>query len=119
MKPTKAELIERHEQLLKLDDVLTEHEKTKHFAMSHYQHETPCGTSCCLVGFAATQKWFMERGITIYRLRRFDEDLTDDFFGDGAWNEMFTSGLSAIWPEAMQRVRDRLERIKAMPEEQA
>lgn len=118
MKPTKAELIERHEQLLKLDDVLSEHEKTEHFDMGNWVVETECGTICCLAGHAGLQPWFRARG---FKTKVFMGSLSqgvDDFFGNHAFEEIFDSRSSSVWPEAMQRVRDRLERIKAMPEEQ-
>jgi hypothetical protein len=122
MSPTKAQLIERHEQLLKLDEVLTEHEKTEHFSMKTFATKTSCGTICCLAGHAARQPWFAERGFTLDpdgKIPVFDSfyggDACDAFFGAGAYVEIFEYSLSGYWPEAMNRVRARLERIKAMP----
>lgn len=136
MKPTKAELIERHEQLLKLDDVLTKHEKSKHFNMEVVGNTTACGTNHCLCGFAGMQPWFRERGLVtivspcadgigLSKSHELATQYDDDdvnwnvFFGEDAYNEIFHHDFPNDWPAAMQRVRDRLERIKAMPEEQA
>lgn len=122
--PTLKQQIERLERLLKLDEQLTEHEKTKHFNMRAWQQETPCGTSCCLAGYAGRQSWFRRRGFKMTGTKGgawwpVYKEYTgvfacDAFFGRGSIGELFDGVYPDDWQAAMRRVQRRLNRLRGI-----
>lgn len=120
------QMIERHEQLLKLDEVLTDHEKTEHLNMQEWERETSCGTTHCLAGFAAIQPWFRGKGFKLQGNSPIAFSVLDGtqiggcaceiFFGPRAMNHMFDTSLPNDWSGLIDRVRQRLEWIKQLKE---
>lgn len=85
--------IERLEQLIRVMQSLSPHEKRKHFNMGSWGRDTECGTTCCAAGFAGLDPWFRKKGFTLERL------LPDDpnFKGYVVKTKNGQEGWGAIW----------------------
>jgi hypothetical protein len=59
--------IERLEQLIRVLQSLTPHEKRRHFDMEQWGYKNECGTVCCAAGHAARDPWFKRRGFKMVK----------------------------------------------------
>lgn len=56
-------LLEKWENVLRVLEGLSQHEREKHWDMSTWGVQTPCGTVACAAGHCALDPWFQERGL--------------------------------------------------------
>lgn len=59
---TKEQQIERWQQVIRVLQNLSPHEKRKHFDMTEWGSKTKCGTVACAAGHAGMDSWFRRRG---------------------------------------------------------
>lgn len=59
---TKKEQIARWENVLRVLQALTPHQRRKHFDMAAWGYKTDCGTIACAAGHCSLDTWFRRRG---------------------------------------------------------
>lgn len=60
--PSKKKLIERWENVLRVLQSLTPHQRKKHWDMDRFGYQTACGTVACAAGHCGLDPWFRKRG---------------------------------------------------------
>jgi hypothetical protein len=109
-------MVERWEQLLRVLDGLTTHERQKHFYMGSWGVQTDCGTVACAAGHCALDPWFRERGF----IGKFDHRYElifpqlrpEVFFGQRGHNMIFT-GPFEEYEDVVAAVKAHIEYLKA------
>lgn len=86
MNSENAKYIERFENLIRVMNGLSEHERIKHFNMRTWGTETECGTACCAAGFCGLDPWFNEQGFKLVKCN-IDKGYLEPVFGkNSSWN---------------------------------
>lgn len=115
------EQVERWENMIRVLQSLSPHERRKHWDMSQWGQKTDCGTVACAAGHCGLDPWFRRRGFQLnFRpFRYFDannpkyhDDIGDpkEFFGsDGADYIFYTDGTVT---EVIKRVKNYIKQLK-------
>lgn len=118
IRPTdEIDYVERWEQVLRVLEGLTPHEREKHFFMGIWGQETACGTVACAAGHCALDPWFRERGFIGEFDGRFNNTLQfpkakpEEFFGQRGHNMIFT-GPYEDYESVVGAVKEQIEYLK-------
>lgn len=98
---TLAQKIERWENVIRVLQSLTPHERKRHFEMAIFGEKTDCGTRACAAGFCSLDPWFRRRGFK-FKFTRLgdmvvDSDDPDEEMGDFTVNFFGEDGSEAIF----------------------
>lgn len=108
-------MLEKWEQLLRVLDGLTPHEREKHLYMGVWGAQTDCGTVACAAGHCAMDPWFRERGFIgkfgAMNEMTFPKWQPEDFFGQRGYDMIFT-GPHEEYDEVVAAVKDHIEYLK-------
>jgi hypothetical protein len=108
--------VERWEQVLRVLEGLTPHEREKHFFMGIWGQETACGTVACAAGHCALDPWFRERGFIGEFDSRFNNTLQfpktkpAEFFGQRGHNIIRRLRIRCRGREGADRVSEERRR---------
>jgi hypothetical protein len=81
---TRAQLVERWENVERVLKALSPHERRKHWDMSEWGMKTDCGTVACAAGHCGLDPWFRRRGfgLSFFSTSEYgDIGDVDGFFG--------------------------------------
>lgn len=131
--PTQKQLIERWENVLRVLQGLSAHQRRKHWDMSNIAYATPCGTICCAVGYCGLDPWFRRRGLKteieplppevgddeidgyglgMVQARHSSSDV-DTFFGDEGTYTIFWNATRRPVGQVIREVRMHIKRLRA------
>lgn len=81
--------IERWENVLRVLNKMTPHQRKKHFNMSEWASKTDCGTIGCAAGLCSFDPWFVRRGFkSKFKFCKDDIDPKESFW-DHDFTEMY------------------------------
>lgn len=132
MKPfykcTQKQQIERWEQVWRVLNEMTPHERRSHWDMGTFGRYTECGTVACAAGRCSFDPWFQRRGFSgtvteFYGwslkdvVDSFETDAVAEFFGlDGA-NRIFFNGSQRPVSKVMREVKSHIAQLRKYREE--
>lgn len=120
---TKAQQIERWENVLRVLSNLTPHERRRHWDMSWWGYKTECGTVACAAGHCGLDPWFRRRG---FKLDFYKSWITqdwsssmpiepEDFFGKVGCTTIFYNETRRSVGTVIREVRAYLKQLRGMP----
>lgn len=127
---TKAQQIERWENVERVLKSLSPHERRKHWDMRNWGVKTECGTVACAAGHCGMDPWFRRRGFQLlpYRNTPEEEQIDEaglggfanevdpmDFFGYVGCDQIFFRGTPRPVATVIREVRAYIKELKATP----
>lgn len=112
-KPTKEQLIERWENVLRVLQNLTPHQRRKHWDMGTWGEKTECGTVACAAGHCGMDRWFRRRGFGIEL--KFGECAISDvssFFGYRGCEYIFYDFTKRPVGQVIKEVKEHIKWLK-------
>lgn len=110
---TKAQKVERWEQVIRVLRGLTRHQRTKHWDMAEYLDERSCGTVGCAAGYCSLDPWFRKRGVKAEAVK-YDGKIDYWTYEGIDWNLFWGDGAEDIFQDRTQRsVGQVIREIKA------
>lgn len=124
--PTQAQLTERWQNVLRVLQALTPHQREKHWRMSTWGRTTDCGTVACAAGHCGLDRWFQSQGLTL-EPRPLDSwedptfsglvayEILPKFFGEEGCEEIFYNGIPRSVEEVIGEVRAYIKALQSQP----
>ena len=111
---SQEEQIERWQQVTRVLQNLSQHEKRHHFDMGIWGRKTDCGTVACAAGHCGLDSWFRRRGFALYltgrnRTRRFDPR---GFFGEDGCFEIFLDTRQRPCSAVIKEIKAYIRQLK-------
>jgi hypothetical protein len=120
-----AQRIERWENVLRVLQALTPHERRKHWNMANWGIKTECGTVACAAGHCGLDPWFRRRGFKLLPEKvgketliptgfgGFENDVSvDDFFGDQGSSDIFYNTQVRPVSQVIKEVKKHIQKLK-------
>jgi hypothetical protein len=126
---TKAQQVERWENVLRVLRALTPHERREHWNMARWGVETDCGTVACAAGHCGLDTWFRRRGLILEpaagvfgSFRGFKDGggmaggavATQAFFGHTGCRSIFWNNMPRPVSDVIKEVRAYIKTLQAI-----
>lgn len=118
---SQAQKILRWQNVLRVLNALTPHERKKHFDMGSWGQKTECGTVACAAGHCGLDPWFRRQGFKMNFKTLHGRDYTggktkdiisvfpernpNQFFGNRGMQAVFVNGAIETVPEAIEATK--------------
>lgn len=115
---SRAVRIERWQNVVRVLENLTPHQRRKHWNMENWTLATDCGTVACAAGHCGMDTWFRKRGFKMGPKDLTDQcsrhcwSSADDFFGYGGSRDIFKNSKKRPVSKVIKEVKDYIERLK-------
>lgn len=116
---TPVQQIERWENVLRVLNALTPHQRKQHWDMSAWGTKTDCGTVACAAGHCGLDTWFRRRGFSMQIKRAsdgcFDASITSPiaFFGEKGCDDIFYRARHRPVSTVIREVRTHIRQLKS------
>lgn len=110
--------IERWENVVRVLENLTPHQRRRHWDMGNWTRRSDCGTIACAAGHCGMDAWFRRRGFKMGPKDLYNpwsEDLwssPDDFFGLDGSAKIFYNDTRRSVTEVIEEVKAYVESLK-------
>ena len=101
--PTRKQLIERWQNVLRVLRALTPHQRRKHWDMQSFGYQDECETIACAAGHCSLDPWFRRRGFKSYVANRalqiagYEETQFNTAWGNGCIQFFGLDGARSIF----------------------
>lgn len=118
---TQKERVARWENVLRVLQKLTPHERRRHWEMNTFGEKTECGTVACAAGHCGLDPWFRRRGFKLeFTSHNFDGEKfyegtiirAADFFGAEGADDIFHNATKRSVSKVIQEVKSHIKRLK-------
>lgn len=116
---TPAQRVQRWENVLRVLQEMTTHERRNHFDMNYWGRKTPCGTVGCAAGHCGLDPWFRRRGFKMDFMEGgefnyyFSGASVPHFFGYSGYSSIFLDTVAG-YISTVRNVKGEIKRLKAL-----